>query len=83
MPTGVMCPKDGGEIAERRSKKRGKAFYGCSNYPNCDFTSWKRPIKQPCPKCGNLLVLANKREAQCINCQETFLLEEIVPETVE
>ena len=37
MPTGVMCPKDGGEIAERRSKKRGKAFYGCSNYPNCDF----------------------------------------------
>ena len=37
MPTGVKCPKDGGEIAERRSKKRGKAFYGCSNYPNCDF----------------------------------------------
>ena len=42
----------------------------------------RRPLKQPCPKCGGLLVIANKREAQCTNCQETFLLEEIIPETV-
>ena len=79
---GVLCPKDGGELVERKTRK-GRTFYGCENYPSCDFTSWKRPIKQPCPKCGNLLVIANKREVQCINCQETFLLEEIVPETVE
>ena len=79
---GVLCPKDGGELVERKTRK-GRTFYGCENYPNCDFTSWKRPLKQPCPKCGGLLVIANKREAQCINCQETFLLEEIVPETVE
>jgi DNA topoisomerase-1 len=79
---GVSCPKDAGELVARKTRK-GRTFYGCENYPNCDFTSWKRPLKQPCPKCGGLLVVASKREAQCTNCQETFLLEEIVPETVE
>ena len=79
---GILCPKDGGELVARKTRK-GRTFYGCVNYPNCDFTSWKMPLKQPCPKCNGLLVIANKREAQCTNCQETFLLEEIVPETVE
>ena len=79
---GVRCPKDGGELVERKTRK-GRTFFGCENYPNCDFTSWKRPLMQPCPKCGGLLVVASKREAQCTNCQETFQLEEIVPETVE
>jgi DNA topoisomerase-1 len=79
---GVTCPKDGGELVERKTRK-GRTFYGCENYPNCDFTSWKRPLKQPCPKCGGLLVVASKREAQCTNCQETFLLEAVIPETVE
>jgi DNA topoisomerase-1 len=54
MPTGVMCPKDGGEIAQRRSKKRGKAFFGCSNYPNCDFVCWDKPVAEICPECGYL-----------------------------
>ena len=44
--TGVLCPKDGGDIVERKSR-RGKAFYGCANYPDCDFTLWKRPIRKP------------------------------------
>lgn len=79
---GVTCPKDGGDVVERKTRK-GRIFYGCMNYPNCDFTSWKKPIPQPCPKCGGLLVIANKREAQCTNCQESFPLEEIVPETTE
>ena len=79
---GILCPKDGGDLVERKTRK-GRTFFGCVNYPNCDFTSWKRPLKQPCPKCNGLLVYANKREAQCTNCQETFLLETIVPETVE
>ena len=79
---GVLCPKDGGELVERKTRK-GRTFYGCINYPNCEFTSWKRPLKMPCPKCNGLLVIANKREAQCTNCQETFLLEDVVPETVE
>jgi DNA topoisomerase-1 len=79
---GVACPTDGGELVERKTRK-GRTFFGCVNYPNCDFTSWKKPLAMPCPKCKGMLVIANKREAQCINCQESFLLEEIVPETVE
>jgi DNA topoisomerase-1 len=43
---GVKCPKDGGELVERKTRK-GRTFYGCSNYPACDFTSWKRPLAQP------------------------------------
>lgn len=76
---GVTCPKDGGDIVERKTRK-GRIFYGCANYPNCDFTSWKRPIATPCPNCQGTLVVANKREAQCLNCKESFLLEEVVPE---
>jgi DNA topoisomerase I len=79
---GVTCPKDGGDLVERKTRK-GRTFFGCVNYPNCDYTSWKRPLAKPCPKCSGMLVIANKREAQCANCQESFLLEEIVPETVE
>jgi DNA topoisomerase I len=77
---GVTCPKDGGDIVERKTRK-GRTFFGCNNYPNCEFTSWKRPLAKPCPKCRGLLVIANKRDAQCMSCEETFLLEDVVPET--
>ncbi len=73
---GVLCPKDKGELVERKTRK-GRAFYGCANYPNCDFTSWKRPIPQSCPACGGLLVIANKQEAQCIQCQQFIALNEL------
>lgn len=46
----IKCPKDGGDVAERKSR-RGKVFYGCVNYPKCDFTLWNKPIIEPCPKC--------------------------------
>jgi len=49
--TGAKCPKDGGDIAERKSR-RGKVFYGCVNYPKCDFSVWNKPVLEPCPKCG-------------------------------
>jgi DNA topoisomerase-1 len=48
--TGVVCPKDGGDVVERKSR-RGKVFYGCANYPKCDFTLWNKPVLEPCPKC--------------------------------
>ena len=76
---GIDCPKDHGDIVIKKTRK-GRTFYGCANYPECDFTSWKRPIKEPCPNCKGLLVYANKREAQCINCEETFLLDTVIPE---
>jgi len=64
---GVACPKDGGDIIERRSK-RGRTFYGCANYPKCDFTSGTRPLKQPCPSCAGLLVAAGRGNARCTKC---------------
>ena len=73
---GVTCPKDGGDIVLRKTRK-GRIFYGCANYPQCDFTNWKRPISNPCPKCGGLMVLSNKKEVQCTNCSESFLIEQI------
>ena len=76
---GVLCPKDQGEIVERKTRK-GRVFYGCANYPNCDFTSWKLPLKTPCPACGGMLVVANKNQAQCLQCEDLFSLDQVVVE---
>ncbi len=68
---GVACPKDGGDIVERRTK-RGRIFFGCANYPECEFTSWSRPLPEPCPQCRGLLVAAGGRRdpnaARCTQC---------------
>lgn len=53
--TGAACPKCGGKIIERKSK-RGRVFYGCSEYPKCDFVSWDPPAKENCPVCGKVLM---------------------------
>jgi DNA topoisomerase-1 len=73
---GVYCPKDNGDIVERKTR-RGRVFYGCANYPVCDFTSWKRPLPTRCPVCGGLLVIADKNDAQCIDCQTRFPLDQV------
>jgi DNA topoisomerase-1 len=74
---GVLCPKDGGDIVERKTRKK-RIFYGCANYPACDFTSWKQPLPAPCPQCGGLLVIADKHHAQCLQCEEQFPLDQVV-----
>jgi DNA topoisomerase-1 len=71
---GVACPLDGGDIVERRTR-RGRTFYGCANYPECEFTSWKRPLPQPCPNCGGLLVVEGRDRAACTQCENTYDLE--------
>jgi DNA topoisomerase-1 len=73
---GVTCPEDGGDLVRRKTRK-GRIFYGCSNYPQCDFTSWKEPINTPCPDCGGMLVIANKKELQCLSCGGTFRQDQI------
>ncbi len=73
---GVTCPLDGGEIVMRKTRK-GRTFFGCANYPECDFTSWKRPLPVPCPNCEGLLVESNKEHAQCTQCEEKFHLHEL------
>jgi DNA topoisomerase-1 len=65
---GVLCPKDQGEIVEKRAKRGGRVFYGCANYPECDFTSWTRPLKTPCPVCDSLVVVAARGQAKCTQC---------------
>jgi DNA topoisomerase I len=78
---GVACPKDGGDLIERKTRK-GRTFYGCANYPTCDFTSWKRPIPAPCPNCSGMLVIIGKNHAQCIRCERRYDLEDVQPEMV-
>ncbi|MDQ0482878.1 type I DNA topoisomerase [Guptibacillus hwajinpoensis] len=74
---GVTCPKcKEGNVVERKSKKN-RLFYGCDRFPECDFLSWDKPIKRPCPKCGDLLVekkTKKKKEIKCVNCD--FIEEE-------
>ncbi len=65
--TGIPCPLDGGMLVERRSKK-GRIFYGCSNYPGCTFSVWDRPLPEKCPRCGSLLVQPVRRGKKEIRC---------------
>jgi DNA topoisomerase-1 len=71
---GINCPKDDckGKIAARRSKK-GRMFYGCTAYPNCDFVSWDKPVSEPCPKCNNVYTVEKwkKDEGTSIICPES------------
>lgn len=57
---GVKCPKCGDDIVIRKTGK-GRVFYGCMNYPKCDFTSWQRPVDMKCPKCGKYMVIRGSR----------------------
>ena len=54
LPTGVKCPEEGctGELAEKRTKQ-GRRFYTCTRYPECRYTLWKKPVPEPCPRCGH------------------------------
>ncbi|MCR4407546.1 MAG: type I DNA topoisomerase [Anaerolineae bacterium] len=76
---GVKCPQCGGELAERRTRK-GRIFYGCLNYPECEFTTWDRPLPTPCPTCGGLLTEGRKGLARCVNCGAEVELETLPEE---
>lgn len=54
----VKCPKCGKDIIVRKSRK-GKLFYGCSGYPDCDFVAWNKPVDKKCPECGSIMVEKN------------------------
>ena len=65
---GVQCPKCGGDLIERKRKGRGNVFYGCSKYPDCDFIANQRPLPEPCPECGGLMVSAGQDGGRCTAC---------------
>jgi len=67
---GVTCPScKQGHIVERRSK-RGRIFYGCDRYPECDFVSWDPPVSEPCPNCGSMMVKKRTKNGTNIQCTE-------------
>ncbi len=70
---GLDCPRDGcgGRIVERRSR-RGRVFFGCSNYPKCDFVTWYRPVAESCPSCGTSYVLEKitKKDGTTLFCDK-------------
>src|SRR5579859_391863 len=55
--TGALCPLCHGDLVERKTKQKKRIFYGCSNYPTCNFAVWERPVPEPCPNCGGLMVV--------------------------
>lgn len=57
---GVPCPKCGKDVIIKKTKK-GRTFYGCDGYPDCDFVSWQRPSEKKCPKCGGYMVEKGNR----------------------
>ncbi len=74
---GVKCPKCGGDIVVKKSK-RGRIFYGCNKYPNCDFVSWDEPIDEKCPECGSILVKKVTKKAEkhlCSNKECSYVKE--------
>ncbi|WP_019119105.1 type I DNA topoisomerase [Brevibacillus massiliensis] len=74
---GVSCPScKTGSIIERKSKK-SRLFYGCSNYPECDYVSWDKPIARPCPKCSSMMVeKKRKKQGVSVVCTQCDYQEE-------
>ncbi len=75
---GIPCPHCAGELVERRSKK-GRRFYGCSRYPECDFVVFNAPSREKCPECGGLMVVKGRREGverlKCVSEECGFQME--------
>ncbi len=55
--TGAFCPLCHGDLVERKTRQKKRVFYGCGNYPTCNFAIWDKPVPEPCPKCGGLMVV--------------------------
>lgn len=67
---GIKCPECAeGEIVEKKTR-RGKLFYGCSNYPQCSFASWDKPVDESCPRCGSTILVekTSKRYGVVLRC---------------
>ncbi|SEN31351.1 type I DNA topoisomerase [Paenibacillus sp. OV219] len=75
---GVTCPKcHEGKIIERRSKK-GRYFYGCDQYPGCDYVSWDKPVSKPCPQCNSVMVEKRNKSGAKLLCTQCDYNEEVI-----
>ncbi|NLL90742.1 MAG: DNA topoisomerase I, partial [Dehalococcoidales bacterium] len=73
--TGAKCPECGADIIEKRSKKK-RTFYGCDNYPNCNFAINTKPLPQPCPKCTGLVTEYRAKQGKCTKCDYKYKLQQ-------
>jgi DNA topoisomerase-1 len=84
VPLGITCPKCGqGDIAERRTRK-GRNFFGCTRYPECDFSVWNRPFAVPCPSCGFVGMEEKQSKTmgvtrKCLKCGHELTVEATGP----
>ena len=74
IPIGIDCPEAAcaGYLGERRSR-RGKVFYGCSNYPKCEFSTWDKPLPEPCPECNAPFLVEKTKRARGSETVSTFI----------
>ena len=59
---GITCPKCGKGTLIKRKSKRGRVFYGCSQYPECDFVLWNQPVDKKCPVCGSIMIVKHYKK---------------------
>jgi len=74
--TGVLCPQCGKELVERKTKKK-RVFYGCSGFPTCQFAVNRKPVPQPCPQCGKMLITYRDGWVKCTACEYKDKVEEL------
>jgi len=71
--TGALCPVCQGDLVERKTKQKKRIFYGCNNYPTCNFAIWEKPVPELCPDCGGLMVVP--RVGQNPVCYQEFVAQ--------
>ncbi|MBN2463437.1 MAG: type I DNA topoisomerase [Dehalococcoidia bacterium] len=74
--TGVLCPQCGKDLVERKTKKK-RVFYGCSGFPKCQFAVNRKPVPQPCPQCGKMLITYREGWVKCTACEYKDKVEEL------
>jgi DNA topoisomerase-1 len=72
--TGALCPVCQGDLVERKTKQKKRIFYGCNNYPTCNFAIWEKPVPELCPDCGGLMIVP--RAGQNPVCYKEFVVQQ-------
>src|SRR5437588_6460017 len=72
--TGALCPICQGDLVERKTKQKKRIFYGCNNYPTCNFAIWEKPVPELCPDCGGLMIVT--RAGKNPVCYQEFVVEQ-------
>jgi len=72
--TGALCPICQGDLVERKTKQKQRIFYGCNNYPTCNFSIWEKPVPELCPDCGGLMIVT--RAGKNPVCYQEFVVQQ-------